>query len=175
MNPDAIHLSQQMANPYQTPQSSPPTRQVRTPRVLIVIGALSSSLLGGLIVFNRSVDGGLRLVLVSAFMFFVAGGIYSLVPAWFLKKRLMTDAETPKMFWPGLVLVAVFCVPFAVAITLIFVAMIAPLIGNLFGALRHFDAAVDSNALNQSVHCVWIGQFVGRSGPRLYPTTVFTN
>lgn len=130
-----------MTNPYQTPQGSPPTRQVRTPRVLIVLGALSSSLLGGFIVFNRSVDGGLSLVLVSAFVFFAAGGIYSLIPTWFLKKRLMTNPEAPKMVWLGFALVAVFCIPFAVAITLIFLAMTAPLIGNLFGTLRYLDAA----------------------------------
>ena len=69
------------------------------------------------------------------------GGIYSLIPTWLLKKRLMTDPETPKMVWLGFALVAVFCIPFAVATTLISLAMAAPFIGNLFGALRHLDAA----------------------------------
>ena len=136
-----------MTNPYQTPQGSPPTRQVRTPHVLIVLGAISSSLLGGFTVFIRSADGGLSLVLVSAFVFFVAGGIYSLIPTWFLKKRLTTTPETPKMAWLGFVLVAVICVPFAVAITLVFLAMTAPFIGNLFGTLRHLDAADAAFAL----------------------------
>ena len=141
VNAGVIHLNQQMTNPYQTPQGSTPTRQVRTPRLLIALGAFSSSLLGGFIAFNRSVDGGLSLVLVSAFGFFVFGGIYSLIPTWLLKKRLMTNPGTPKMVWLGFVLVAVFCIPFAVATTLISLAMAAPFIGNLFGALRHLDAA----------------------------------
>ncbi len=124
-----------MNNPYQPSaesqwnEDSSAVSPVATPLAVLLLGALSSSILAGALAYKGS-EGALRFACAFSVAFFVAGAICSLIPALKIRKRLMAGESVDRF---GYILVAVFSIPIASAVLIFVLLAIMVLIAVLTG------------------------------------------
>ena len=124
-----------MTNPYDPPKESASNESLRgvskltSPLAVLLLGALSSSMLGGFLVYDGT-DGALRFAIAMSIGFFVAGAICSLVPAARLRKRLIAGKNVNQS---GYYLVALFGMPIASAILIVILFVVITLIAVFTG------------------------------------------
>ena len=137
--PGRYHAWYFLNNPYQPSRTSP--QGIESGRgatqgstiLLVLTGALSSSLLGAALACDSSDKGSIRFMVVVALALFVVGAFCSWVQTLVLRRKL--KADTDRINWPASYLFAIVCIPFLSAFAILLLAIgvliVAAFTGNL--------------------------------------------